>query len=281
MEILITNDDGFKSKGIQVLSSIMAPAGSIRVVAPKTHQSGMSMAVSLGFRKITAKDLPEKRPGRWTWLNATPASCVKFALNYDYADRKPDLLLCGINHGSNAATAACYSGTLGAAAEGALNGVPSIGVSIDDYRPDADFSAVESFLPDIISGLLQSWPKDRYGLYYNINFPGIPADGIKGVKVCRQGKGHWEKEYKDWDIRKITYVGVDPEVLAEADRTPVGEGEKTYMMVGDFVDDDTPDSDADHRLMEQGWITVVPEKLDTTDYEEVARLTACGFNRVF
>ncbi len=281
MEILITNDDGFRSKGIQVLSSLMEPMGNVRVVAPKTHQSGMSMAVSLGFRKITAKDLPEKGPGRWTWLNATPASCVKFALNYDYPDRKPDVLLCGINHGSNAATAACYSGTLGAAAEGALNGVPSFGVSIDDYRPDADLSAVQKYLPGIVTSLLESWPEDSYGLYYNINFPGIPASGIKGIRICRQGRGHWEREYRDWDIKKITYIGVDPEVIAEADKTPVGEGEKTYMMVGEFVDDETGTCDGDHRLMEQGWITIVPEKLDTTDYKELERLQSLGFDKKF
>ena len=281
MDILITNDDGFRARGIEVLASMMARFGDVRVVAPKTHQSGMSMAVSLGFRKITAKDIPEKGPGRWTWLNATPASCVKFALNYDYPDRKPDVVLCGINHGSNAASASCYSGTLGAAAEGALNGVPSIGISISDYRPDADFTAIEKYFPLIFTSLMETWPRDNYGLFYNINFPGIPVDEIKGIRVCRQGRGHWEKEYRDWDIKKITYVGVDPEVIAEADRAPVGEGEKTYMMVGDFVDDEVDENLGDHRLLNKGWITIVPDQIDMTDYDELTRLLEKGFNRDF
>ena len=123
MNILITNDDGYTAKGINVLARIMCQFGNVTVIAPKSHQSGMSMAVSLGLKQIAYKELPEMKPGKWSYLDATPASCVKFGLNVPFIDRFPDVVVSGINHGSNAATAACYSGTLGAAAEAALNGI--------------------------------------------------------------------------------------------------------------------------------------------------------------
>ena len=141
MRILITNDDGYQAKGIKVLADIMTKFGDVTVIAPKTHQSGMSMAVSLGFKQISHKNLGNG----WHYVDATPASCIKFGLNILFEGNYPDVIVSGINHGSNAATASCYSGTLGAAAEGALNGIPAIGVSLDSLRPDADFSAIELF----------------------------------------------------------------------------------------------------------------------------------------
>ena len=270
MEILITNDDGFKSKGIQVLSSIMAPAGSIRVVAPKTHQSGMSMAVSLGFRKITAKDLPGKRPGRWTWLNATPASCVKFGLEYGYENRDPDLVICGINHGSNASMGANYSATLGGAEEGALNGCKAIGVSTADFRPDADFSQVEKYLPGLVKTLLSNWP-DRFGIYYNINFPKAEIP-IRGIRVARQGKGHWVKEFEHWNEEELRRRGLDHDFLWRSSGGDLEQGEEAYFMIGTFVDDETETETADHSLNAAGWITVTPCSVDLTDYGEYDRL---------
>ena len=119
MNILITNDDGYSAKGIHVLAEIMCQFGNVTVIAPKTHQSGMSMAVSLGLKQIAYKELPDEKPGKWSYLDATPASCVKFGLNVPFLDHFPDVVVSGINHGSNAASAACYSGTLGAAEEAA------------------------------------------------------------------------------------------------------------------------------------------------------------------
>ena len=115
MRILLTNDDGYNAKGIKVLAEIMKQFGEVTVIAPKTHQSGMSMAVSLGFKQIAHKDLGKG----WHYVDATPASCVKFGLNTMFLDNYPDVVVSGINHGSNASTASCYSGTLGAAEEAA------------------------------------------------------------------------------------------------------------------------------------------------------------------
>ena len=174
MKILITNDDGYKARGLEALIEIMRPFGEITVVAPKYHQSGMSMAISLGFKRIAVK---QTAPGRW-YLDGTPASCVKFGIdNILLGDKRPDVVVCGINHGSNAATASLYSGTLGAAQEAAVNGIVGIGVSLDDFSPEGDFSAVKALFPGIFSKIMEENPR-RKGVYYNINVPKASLEEI-------------------------------------------------------------------------------------------------------
>ena len=268
MRILITNDDGYQAKGIQVLTKIMQKFGEVTVIAPKTHQSGMSMAVSLGFKQIAHKDLGNG----WHYVDATPASCVKFGLNTMFLDNFPDVVVSGINHGSNAATASCYSGTLGAAAEAALNGIPAIGVSLDDFHLDADFSAIEKYFGDIFKTIM-SERTGKFGVYYNVNFPNIPAAQIKGVRVGYQGKGRWVREFQEWDVKYYEQYGITPEMLGQSSNPVLEEGEDLYMMVGDFLDDPRNNSAADHRLVKNGYISVVAHNLDCTDYEETKRLT--------
>lgn len=267
MHILITNDDGYQAKGIKVLSEIMKKFGEVTVIAPKHHQSGMSMAVSLGFRQIAHKELGDG----WHYVDATPASCVKFGLNILFDGKYPDVVVSGINHGSNAATASCYSGTLGAAAEAALNGIPAIGVSLCSLHPDADFSAVEKYFGDIFSRLMAEYP-DRHGVYYNVNFPDIPAAEIKGVRVGSQGLGRWVREFQEWDVKHYAKYGITPEMLGQTSDPVLEEGEDLYMMVGDFEDDPRNPEDADHRLIDEGYISVVAHNIDCTDYQETARL---------
>ena len=195
MNILVTNDDGIQAKGIRVLADIMRQFGQVTVIAPKTPQSGMSMAVSLGGRTLAYKELHREDGLSLAYLDATPASCVKFALNMIFTgDNRPDVVVSGINHGSNAASAACYSGTLGAVAEAALNGIPGIGVSVHTTDPDADFSHVLRLFPDIFRKLMEN-PGPGYGTYYNINFPEKDEVRIKGVKTACQGSGRWVKEF--------------------------------------------------------------------------------------
>lgn len=268
MRILITNDDGYQAKGIHVLAEIMKNFGEVTVVAPKHHQSGMSMAVSLGLKQIAHKELGN----RWHYVDATPASCVKFGLNILFDGNYPDVVVSGINHGSNAATASCYSGTLGAAAEAALNGIPAIGVSLCSLHPDADFSAVEEFFGDIFNRLMSECT-DRHGVYYNVNFPDIPASEIKGVKVGSQGRGRWLREFQEWDVRYYEQYGITPEMLGQSSHPVVEEGEELYMMVGEFEDDHRNPANADHRLLEEGYISVVAHNIDCTDYDEIQRLT--------
>lgn len=273
MRILITNDDGYRAKGIRTLAGIMAGLGEVTVVAPKYHQSGMGMAVSLGHKKIVHRELPEEGPGSWSYLDATPASCIKFALEYKFEHRNPDVVVTGINHGSNAGAAACYSATLGAAEEGALNGVRAIGVSTESMSPDADFSAVERYFPMIFKMLMENWPRDGYGLLYNVNFPDRPADGVRGIRFARQGRGHWEREYQAWDAERLRAKGLDGKFFyGGLDEAPEEPGEEAYMMIGTFIDDEAGCGDADHRLNGEGYITITPENIDKTDYAEFRRL---------
>lgn len=270
MKILICNDDGYKARGIHVLARIMAQFGEVTVVAPKFHQSAMSLAVSLGVKQLAYKDLPEEGPGKWTYLDATPASCVKFGLEFKYENRDPDLVVCGINHGTNASTAANYSATLGAAEEAAINGRKAIGVSLCDFRSDADFSAVEALLPDIMKKILDNWPENHPGLFYNINFPALSLEEIKGVKVARQGAGHWVKEFEPWDESSLGVL--QDSFLWQHYRVTLEDGEKAVFMRGTFVNDDTDAGTADHLLLEQGWITIAPFNAQMTDPEEFERL---------
>lgn len=260
MEILITNDDGYSSKGIKVLAEIMSAYGNVTVIAPKTHQSGMSMALNLDGREIEFRHLGNEeagcRVGDWSYLDATPASCVKMGLNTCFLEKQPDVIVSGINHGSNAATAACYSGTLGAAEEGALNGIPSIGVSLDNWSSDADFSVVSKYFPAIFEKIYGNL-SGRNGIYYNVNFPDIPAERIKGVRVGRMGLGRWVREF----------------IKRSGD-----ENASTWVMVGDYMDNPDNHETADHLLMKEGYISIVALQLDSTDYQETERMKSKGFN---
>ena len=291
--ILVTNDDGIQAKGLGVLAGLMAGLGDVLVMAPETPQSGQSNAITsaspLRFR-------PVDREGRITRYacTGTPTDCVKMALEAALpAGRQPDLLVSGINHGSNAASASCYSGTLGAAQEAALCGIPAIGVSLCSMNPDADFSAVEEHFPGIMRKILEANERPSgqnkektgldagYGIYYNVNFPDIPAGKIRGIRTGYQGKGHWVREFTDWDPTFYSRHGITPEMLGQESAPSCEEGEKLYMMVGTFVDDPGNDSRADHHILENGYISVVAHNIDTTDYRETDRLGSLGFDTDF
>ena len=289
MEILITNDDGYQAKGIRVLAEIMKKFGNVTVIAPKKHQSGMSMAVSLGLKQIAYRKLAEEGTDAngdgdghvsWTYLDATPASCVKFGLNTCFLERFPDVVVSGINHGSNASTASCYSGTLGAAQEAALNGIPAIGVSLSTLDPEADFSAVEKYFPDIFRMIMENLP-ERKGIYYNVNFPDIPADEIKGIRAGHQGSGRWIKEFYPWNPDIYGRYGITPEMLGQKSEPECEDGETLYVMAGEYVDGQDNDFRSDHWLMKEGYISIVAHNIDTTDREEVSRLESSGFDSDF
>jgi 5''/3''-nucleotidase SurE len=261
LRILVTNDDSCAAKGIEVLVRTMRQFGSVTVIAPEHPQSGMSMAVSLGGIPIAFKPLPEKEGSRWYSLDATPASCVKFGIDIIYPPERPDVVICGINHGTNTATAANYSGTLGAAEEAALNGLLGVGVSLDTKDADADFSMVEEYFPEVFRMIFENRP-ERGGVFYNVNFPAPELGAPKGIRISHMGLGHWVEEFND-------VPGTETE-----------EGGKTYVMAGRFVDD-TPSDDslADHHLVEEGYITITPHNLDNCDHAEAARLRQIGFDR--
>ena len=144
-------------------------------------------------------------------------------------------------------------------------------MSLCNFRPDADFTLVETYLPRILHFLLDNWPEGKYGLLYNINFPDVSVDRVKGVCFARQGKGHWVREFQEWDVERLQAYEATGFHLQE-NLPPLEEGETAYMMIGDFVDDEDGDMEADHVLNESNWITIVPNTIDRTDFEELKRL---------
>lgn len=248
-EILITNDDGVNSKGIRVIAQLMRKFGNVTIVAPSEMQSGKSAALSLETELYIKKVSVE--PGlRIYSFSGTPVSCVKMAVNEFFSEKMPDILISGINHGSNASVAALYSGTLGACIEGTIYDIPSIGFSIDSHVPDPDLSSVVYYGEIIMKQILNE--PFAPGVYLNINFPNIPFEEIKGIKLASRGRGRWVKEYQ---------VRLDD------------QGNECYWMSGHFEDQEPVDGIGDHRLMKQNYITIVPHSIDSTDYDEINRLS--------
>ena len=281
MKIFVTNDDGYRAQGIKALVNVMKKFGDVTVVAPKYHQSGTAMAVTLGFKPIAVKDLGDIDGARWYYVDATPASCVKFAIDNVFTDGKPDLVVSGVNHGSNAATAACYSATLGAAQEAAIGGIPAIGVSLDNIWSEADFSAFEALFPEVLMKLVKNGPYP-HGTYFNINFPNLPSGKIKGIRLGHMGMGHWEKEFEKWDPNWFSLRGIDLGAmhLKMEDAEPE-EGESMYFMIGTFVDDAREDALADHRLMKEGYISITVHNFDNTDRRLAGVLKKAGVETDF
>ena len=246
LEILVTNDDSYTSNGIGLVAQLLSKYGNVTVVAPKYPQSGKSAALTLDdplrCSFISTSESEYNTKVTTYALDGTPADCVKWAANFIYTNKKPHLIVSGINHGANTSAASVYSGTLGAAAEGCLYGVQSIGISIDTHHPAPDFSALEKHVPQIIENIIcNPIPK---GIYLNINFPDLPAEKVKGLRMASQGRGRWVKEFN----RRT-----DP------------KGRDYYWMTGNFEDLETFHA-GDHKLVELGYIAVVPHKIDTTDY---------------
>lgn len=282
MNILITNDDGFESKGIAVLTKMMKKYGNVAVVAPFSAQSGMSMAVSLGAEKIAFKEIESstfvgedglEHTERWAYLDATPASCVKFAMSTPWLGWKPDVIVSGINHGANTSVASCYSGTLGATAEAAVNHILGIGVSLCDHNPGADFSQIEKYFPGIFEKLVEL-PRHSYMTYYNVNFPSVPADEIKGVRAGYMGRGRWVKEFRSLDEAEAIAATLNGAPTGDPSEKPAV---KMYKLVGNFSSDTDNSADADHLLTDNGYVSIVPHTIDSTDYEQLKILSEVAF----
>lgn len=249
IDILITNDDSINAKGIHFLAKMMTRYGNVTVVAPAEPQSGKSAALSLATPQYLKKVHYEDGLRIYSF-EGTPVDCIKLAINEFFHDKRPDLIVSGINHGSNASVASLYSGTLGACIEGTLYDIPSIGFSINTHDEDPDFSSVERYGKIILDKFFQNPPSPD--VYLNINFPAIPADQVKGIKTARRGRGRWIKEY---EIRNDE------------------NGGKYYFMKGEFENLETDMTQGDHILNVVGnYVTIVPHKIDNTDYQEMERL---------
>src|SRR6187431_570160 len=189
--ILVCNDDGIFSVGIRTLIEVMSELGEVVVVAPDSPQSGMGHAITIGNTlRLESSDL---FPGIVAYeCSGTPADCVKLAKHYVLKGRKPDLVVSGINHGSNSSISVLYSGTMSAAIEAALEGLPAIGFSLCDYDAHADFSHTEEYIEQIVREAIKKGIPA--GVALNVNFPKKSNHAIKGIKVCRQARAKWQEE---------------------------------------------------------------------------------------
>lgn len=238
--ILITNDDGINAKGINCLVEAVKEFGEIVVVSGDQSFSGMSHAITVKH-PIYIKDLGLKDDVHYYRTNGTPVDCVKLAL-HTILNIHPDYILSGINHGANSSTSVHYSGTMGAAREGCLNGIPSVGFSLLSYDSDADFTSSKEIVKSVFSYVM------REGLtndtYLNVNIP--DAKQIKGIKFCRQGKGKWKEEFLE---------RTDP------------RGRKYYWLTGHFENLEPEATDTDEYYLENNYATIVPCNIDVTDFE--------------
>ena len=187
--ILVTNDDGISASGLRNLIRIMNDFGDVVVVAPDGPQSAMGHAITIDSALRCDEVIVNKGPQKEYACSGTPVDCVKLAIN-QLLEIKPDLCVSGINHGSNSSINVIYSGTMSAAVEGALEGIPSIGFSLLDYAHDADFSEAELYIRRVTQTVLEHG-MDK-GVCLNVNIPKvIENQKIQGIKICRQARANW------------------------------------------------------------------------------------------
>jgi len=245
--ILVTNDDGITAPGIRTLIKVMNTIGDVIVVAPDSPQSAMGHAITINNTLFCKKEKIDDGPQVEYSTSGTPADCIKLAVN-EILDRKPDICVSGINHGSNASINVIYSGTMSAAIEAGIEGIPAVGFSLLDYNWNADFSQTDSFIKTIVEQILQNGLKK--GVVLNVNFPKISKEKIKGIKICRQASGMWIEDFQK---------GEDP------------RGEEYYWLSGKFIVDEEH-KDTDIYWLNQGYASVVPSQHDLTHYKSIAGL---------
>jgi 5'-nucleotidase len=239
-QILITNDDGIGAKGIAALIEAAQPFGDLLVVAPDKPQSGMGHAITIHdpIRLFKSSIYPGVEAHA---CSGTPVDCVKLGI-YQMLGTKPDLILSGVNHGENSSTNVLYSGTMSAAIEGAMEGIPSFGFSLADFAADADFSAAQHYIAKLLQLFFEKGFEPNICL--NVNIPKLPIADIKGLKFCKQAHAYWTDRFEK---RQDQY------------------GRDYFWLTGEFADlDQRPDTDL-HALKE-GYVSVVPTHFDLTAY---------------
>ena len=250
--ILVTNDDGINAPGIRTLISVIKDIGDLIVVAPDSPQSGMGHAITINSTLHSSRITPKNSEIIEYSCSGTPADCVKLAIN-ELMPRKPDLCVSGINHGSNSSINVIYSGTMSAAIEAGIEGVPAIGFSLLDYSWNADFSQSKDYIRKItLNALNNGIPK---GVVLNVNIPAVKKSDIKGVKICRQAKAYWVEEF---DKRK----------------NPLGQ--EYYWLTGKFVNKDQGE-DTDEWALKNNYISIVPVEFDLTAHHAIQGLNEWDF----
>jgi len=245
--ILVTNDDGITAPGIRTLIAVMNQIGDVVVVAPDSPQSGMGHAVTINetlyCNQITIDDGPQTEYKS----SGTPADCVKLAVS-EILDRRPDLCVSGINHGSNSSINVIYSGTMSAAVEAGVEGIPAIGFSLLDYSWNANFEVLKPFIKQVVLNVLEHGLPD--GVVLNVNFP--KSETFKGIKICRQARANWVEEF---------------------DKRTNPQGRIYYWLTGKFVNMDKGE-DTDEWALANNYISVVPVMFDLTAHHFIQKLNS-------
>jgi 5'-nucleotidase len=248
--ILVTNDDGITAPGIRTLISVMNEIGDVVVVAPDGPQSGMGHAVTIDDTIYCNEIKVDDGPQREYKSSGTPADCVKLAVS-EILDRKPDLCVSGINHGSNSSINVIYSGTMSAAVEAGVESIPAIGFSLLDYSWNANFEPLKNYIKQIALNVLKNSLPD--GVVLNVNFP--KNEKFKGIKICRQARANWVEEF---------------------DRRINPQGRIYYWLTGNFVNMDKGE-DNDEWALANNYISIVPVQFDLTAHHFIQKLNNWDF----
>jgi 5'-nucleotidase len=226
--ILVTNDDGLYAAGLRTLLEVMEEFGKVVLISTTESMSGMSQL------------LEENEKHRIYACNGTPTDSIKLAVN-QLLERIPDWVVSGINHGANASVSVLYSGTMAAAIEGCLYGINSVGFSLNNFSPAADFTACKKYIR-IVMHMMASGPLPQ-GICLNVNIPSAAEDDIKGIRICRQSKGNWKEEF-------------------EKRKDPMGK--TYYWLTGIFLNHEPEAEDTDEWALTNNYVSVVPVTVDMT-----------------
>ena len=245
--ILISNDDGYAAKGINSLVAMVRDLADVLVCAPDSARSGYSCAFSATLPLTLHQRHQEEEVEIWS-CNGTPVDCVKLAMAELCPDRRPALVLGGINHGDNASVNSHYSGTMGVVREGCMKSIPSAAFSLCDHRDDADFEPLRPYVRRMVARVLTEGLPE--GVCLNVNFPKLPS--FRGVKVCRMTKGIWYNEVeKCHHPRNYDY----------------------WWMVGHYANLEPESDDTDEWALDHGYVAVTPTRIDVTAYDMLDRMS--------
>lgn len=244
--ILVTNDDGITAPGVKNLIEAVEEFGELLIVAPDKPQSGMGHAITVNI-PLYLHESDYHKGHRAYSCSGTPVDCVKLAMHL-LDGKHPDLIVSGINHGSNASTNVLYSGTMSAAVEGALDGIQSIGFSLLDFTHEADFEGSKMVAKQVVKAAIErKIPND---VCLNVNIPKLKPDEIKGIRICRQARAFWNDGFEE----RVTPFG-----------------RKYYWLTGNFKDFDGGE-DTDLWALKNGYVSVVPTQFDMTAHHSIAEI---------
>ena len=245
--ILLTNDDGLYAAGLKTLLEVMEEFGRVVLISTTESMSGMSQALTVKS-PLRVKLLEHNEKHTVYACSGTPTDGVKLSIN-QLLDRKPDWVVSGINHGANASVSVLYSGTMAAALEGCLYGIDSVGFSLNSFSPKSDFAPCKKYIREVMENVAAN-PLPE-GICLNVNIPAVPAEEIKGIKICRQARGNWREEF-------------------EKRKDPMGK--TYYWLTGVFNNHEPEATDTDEWAINNGFVSVVPVSVDLTAHGYVDTL---------